>query len=53
MNIGSFNLFEVGTKIDSSDIGNMNQFEPRSTIFYRACFSLFIDFFKVLSIKAA
>jgi len=32
MNIGSFNLFEVGTKIDSSDIGNMNQFEPRSTI---------------------
>lgn len=30
MTIGSFNLFEVGTKIDSSEIGNMNHFEPRS-----------------------
>ncbi|KAL4505104.1 hypothetical protein ABPG73_021951 [Tetrahymena malaccensis] len=32
MFIGSYNLFEVGSKVDTSDIGNMNHFEPRSSV---------------------
>ncbi len=26
MKIGNFNLFEVGTQIENSDIGDMNEF---------------------------
>ena len=32
MVIGSYNIFEVGSKIDSSNIGDINTFEVRSCL---------------------
>ena len=32
MYIGNFNVFEVGCSIDSSDIGNFNEFQLKSTV---------------------
>jgi hypothetical protein len=34
MIIGSYNVFEVGCKIDSCDIGDFNTFEPRCFFFF-------------------
>ena len=32
MIIGDFNMFEVGTSIESSDVGNCNIFKHRSSV---------------------
>lgn len=36
MRIGNYNLFEVGCLIESSDIGDMNEFGVKSTVFSNA-----------------
>ena len=33
MIIGSYNIFEVSSRIENSDIGNFNHFEHKSTKF--------------------
>ena len=32
MYIGNFNVFEVGAQVDSSDIGDLNEFQHKSTV---------------------
>lgn len=36
MRIGNYNLFEVGCLIESSEIGDMNEFGVKSTVFSNA-----------------